>query len=432
MSNAKTLSAFCLVIACFGAPFLSGLEASRYTVPQVVNPAIDAVLDTADFREVLLPEELVKKHESALKETLQQISQLHSQHAREKKTLVLAQCDEIQGPAKIADLSNQLNRVQSDIDRLDASVRELRAEHAEFKSTVAQRIERITKEAIAARDMEYDNAVERIAEARRQRNEHRVQVGARREDQSEVQHTLNERRRAKENAEQNCLATITRANDAIDSQNLRFVAKIESEANQYDCNTTLKSNLQKQLAAAQVQLNEARSLVAALPSKIEQLEVELEISSNKLSDLRDSLEVARRDRDEKTKQISKEKELDQQFRLAKIGLNDLPTSTLRNNEQIAAISPAEFNFRPSLSSRYYDPSYRPPVGNHFVSGYRKQNGTYVSGHYRTINDDSFWNNWSSHGNVNPYTNRVGSHNPPTYVSPSFRNGRFVSGHFRRH
>jgi hypothetical protein len=63
-------------------------------------------------------------------------------------------------------------------------------------------------------------------------------------------------------------------------------------------------------------------------------------------------------------------------------------------------------------SRYYDNSYRPPVGEHYVHGYYRRDGTYVTGHYRTNPDNSFWNNWSSQGNINPYTGRVGTKQPP--------------------
>jgi hypothetical protein len=64
-------------------------------------------------------------------------------------------------------------------------------------------------------------------------------------------------------------------------------------------------------------------------------------------------------------------------------------------------------------SRYYDPTYRPAVGHHYVNGYYRRNGTYVKGHYRTNPDNSFYNNWSTKGNVNPYTGKVGTRRPPT-------------------
>jgi hypothetical protein len=46
-----------------------------------------------------------------------------------------------------------------------------------------------------------------------------------------------------------------------------------------------------------------------------------------------------------------------------------------------------------------------------VRGYTTKNGTYVAPHYRSAPDHSRSNNWSTHGNVNPYTGKVGNKNP---------------------
>jgi hypothetical protein len=83
---------------------------------------------------------------------------------------------------------------------------------------------------------------------------------------------------------------------------------------------------------------------------------------------------------------------------------------------------------PSTQSRYTDYNYRPPVGDHRVSGYYRRDGTYVAPHYKTNRDDSFWNNYSSRGNLNPYTGRIGSKVPssgysykaPSYKAPSYK------------
>ncbi len=64
-------------------------------------------------------------------------------------------------------------------------------------------------------------------------------------------------------------------------------------------------------------------------------------------------------------------------------------------------------------SRYYDPTYRPAVGEHWVNGYYRSNGTYVRGHYQTNPDDSFYNNWSTKGNVNPHTGKPGTKTAPS-------------------
>lgn len=43
-----------------------------------------------------------------------------------------------------------------------------------------------------------------------------------------------------------------------------------------------------------------------------------------------------------------------------------------------------------------------------VNGYIKKDGTYVSPHERTTPDNNFNNNWSTKGNVNPYTGKEGT------------------------
>lgn len=65
----------------------------------------------------------------------------------------------------------------------------------------------------------------------------------------------------------------------------------------------------------------------------------------------------------------------------------------------------------------------------YVSGYTKSNGTYVQGHYRTAPNNTVNDNWSTRGNVNPYTGKSGykprenSYTPPktynynTYSTP---------------
>ncbi len=87
---------------------------------------------------------------------------------------------------------------------------------------------------------------------------------------------------------------------------------------------------------------------------------------------------------------------------------------------------------------YYNPFYRPPVGDHWVDSHYRSDGTYVNGHHRTDRDNSFWNNYSSKGNFNPYTGTIGQKTPPIYrysgstsVNGYFRSdGTHVKPHFR--
>lgn len=47
----------------------------------------------------------------------------------------------------------------------------------------------------------------------------------------------------------------------------------------------------------------------------------------------------------------------------------------------------------------------------YVKGYAKKDGTYVAPHYRTAPDSNPYNNYSTTGNVNPYTGKEGTKTP---------------------
>lgn len=52
----------------------------------------------------------------------------------------------------------------------------------------------------------------------------------------------------------------------------------------------------------------------------------------------------------------------------------------------------------------------------FVQPYVRSDGTYVPGHMRSAPDHNPYNNYSSQGNVNPYTGQAGTVNP--YLQPA--------------
>jgi len=43
----------------------------------------------------------------------------------------------------------------------------------------------------------------------------------------------------------------------------------------------------------------------------------------------------------------------------------------------------------------------------YVNGYTRSDGSYVGGHYRSSPNSSVYDNWSTYGNVNPYTGQKG-------------------------
>lgn len=53
----------------------------------------------------------------------------------------------------------------------------------------------------------------------------------------------------------------------------------------------------------------------------------------------------------------------------------------------------------------------------YVRDYKRTDGTYVPGHYRTRPNNSTFDNYSTRGNYNPYTGREGTRAP--YAPPSY-------------
>lgn len=56
------------------------------------------------------------------------------------------------------------------------------------------------------------------------------------------------------------------------------------------------------------------------------------------------------------------------------------------------------------------------IGQVHVKGYYRKDGTYVQPHYRSSPDGDPYNNYSYPGNANPYTGKVATGNPETYLN----------------
>lgn len=59
-------------------------------------------------------------------------------------------------------------------------------------------------------------------------------------------------------------------------------------------------------------------------------------------------------------------------------------------------------------------SFGAEAASRYQRGYAKRNGTYVSGHYKTRSDSFRSNNYSTRGNINPYTGKRGTKDPYSY------------------
>ncbi len=54
----------------------------------------------------------------------------------------------------------------------------------------------------------------------------------------------------------------------------------------------------------------------------------------------------------------------------------------------------------------------------WVNGYTKSNGTYVQSHYRTAPNNTVNDNYSTKGNINPYTGKKGTKPRQVYSIPT--------------
>lgn len=81
---------------------------------------------------------------------------------------------------------------------------------------------------------------------------------------------------------------------------------------------------------------------------------------------------------------------------------------------------AQYNY----GSSYGTSSYGVNTNSTYVNGYTKSDGTYVQGHYRSSQNSTNHDNYSTSGNYNPYTGTSGSR-ARDYSSDAYNYG---SGH----
>lgn len=76
----------------------------------------------------------------------------------------------------------------------------------------------------------------------------------------------------------------------------------------------------------------------------------------------------------------------------------------------------------------------PVMADEYVNGYTKSDGTYVAPHMRSSPNGQTWDNYSTKGNMNPYTGQQGTvtHEPyvPNPYKPNNSNGRYVPNPYR--
>lgn len=434
------------------APFLiQGVEASRshYAPHSAISTESILPAPINDETNKLSIDARVELHARQRDETLRETELAHRQIAEAKSQLAKAQLDTQTLPDQIKKLSDEIARIDNELPAAVNAIHTAQRESDTFLASVPARMLRTQQQANSTRETQYANAVDQIALARRQRNELRARIGAQREDQEEVIHTLRERRKAQQRGDAIYAATLQREESNIAAEADVVAHHLADTQAAFQRLTAAQHSAKQELAHAQKALADATITLSSAPSLIASFEIEI----NRLAQLKATCEseyqIARREQQQRDEEVA----------LAEANAQEAASRQLESaSPQTAAsyapdrttwasasgnphASPSLYSNLPSIGSatRYYDPGYRPPVGHHYVSGHFRRDGAYVQGHYKTNSDDSFWNNWSSAGNRNPFTGKTGSTLPSrnsaggsSYVQGYFRsNGTYVSGHYRR-
>jgi len=74
------------------------------------------------------------------------------------------------------------------------------------------------------------------------------------------------------------------------------------------------------------------------------------------------------------------------------------------------------NLSKSHTRSSFHPTARDSWGHVWVRAHTRSDGTFVPGHFRTRQNNSFLDNWSTVGNVNPYTGKRGTKKPQQSVA----------------
>ncbi len=68
----------------------------------------------------------------------------------------------------------------------------------------------------------------------------------------------------------------------------------------------------------------------------------------------------------------------------------------------------------------------------YVNGYERNNGVYVEPYHRTAPDNNVYDNYSTQGNINPYTGQAGTVNPSYYQLQQQQQQSTYSNRYRRY
>jgi hypothetical protein len=353
------------------------------------------------------------------------------EQAEKESTLIAS--DQVELPSRIDQLTQDIEKLDTELPQARGDANAALAKAKDFEETIEQRKQDNRERAAVVAAHEFDADVSATREARKKREDLRRQIGAASSRQDEAILENSKVRAAKENFYATFARNVADANRIVD-QERDSLRRSAAEAKDYFV------ELEGKRDAAESDVETSRARLKSLPA------FQITIR-NKIAEVKSELASLSKLKEAQTLALAEAKtELqhrDEIARRAAAQASQSPAPVVAVNYARASTSewPQSYYGQTfSAGSRYYDPTYRPPVGDHYVHSFVKRDGTFVNGHMRTDADNSFYNNWSTVGNRNPYTGSIGTKLPllgrgtggSTYVHGHFRsNGSYVNGHSRR-
>jgi hypothetical protein len=434
------MNLFRIGVGLFAISALASLASYSVAIPSAASrpdsePSSSRVEDPAALAASVATPEYVAAKEREIKAYGAQIARLNRQISEAEVSVPKLRARQPFLSDQIDELRSSLPGIEREIEIAEKNLLLAEQQQKSFDETIQQRKAGAVREADKRAKDQYRKKVEELEIARNKRYGLRRKRGAHRPDQSEVQYELNHRRGVKQDVEAKYAHLARIANSRLDIESAKLADSVASALDRIATAGRHREDALAQIKSASEELALNREQIDVVPIRIASL------------------------RDERESLVEVQRRSENDLRAAKFGLREkealyvaawpensvhglLQTDGNRswaappanyatqNNTVGGSLSGSPRGYaQPYGVGQYCDYRYRPPVGEHFVNGHFRWNGTYVRGHLKTNSDNSFWNNWSSRGNVNPYTGHVGTKLPRlnSYHRSSFARGYGLRG-----
>jgi hypothetical protein len=399
------LTLACLPVAAIAAPLILAHPA------KLSIPAPDLSLF-----ENLPPAERLASCERQLEQTISEREAAKQTLGSIRSELAKCETEQIELPVKIAESTFTTESLDEEwramVQQRDSALSALEATEIREQQNLKMEKDRLSSAFDEALSAEFD----KIDDARRKRDEERKRIGALPSTQDEAVHVRQQKKRAKASAELQLAANLDAAEQRCD----QIIAAAHNKAKSLDESATqAKQALQESrhdLVVAQARLDQLPQRISDLHGQAGALELRLSKLAQQEEIHRQAAALARIELEEQQK---RESDLARAVAAAptvspavRTGFSpNVETRTEPESGWSKLATRMDFPQDSLDSSRYLDFAYRPSVGHHSVRGHFRRNGTYVEPHMRTNRDDSFYNNWSAKGNINPFTGKHGMRQP---------------------